>query len=81
MVSWPYFYRYLSYNKFTDWDPDLFAGVRCLDQLYMIGNHIRLVSDGLFQHLNTLRYLELAHNDIAEIKENTFNGLSLLKLL
>jgi len=70
---------YFADNFLTDnLKPDTFILVRGALELDLTNNSITRLSSGVFKIMTDLRILTLRNNLIYEIKNDTFDGLSLL---
>lgn len=70
---------FASRNKIASVENSYFSSLPNLKRLYMAFCDVESITDGSLPH--TLILLDLSFNEIGEISENTFKGLSKLKVL
>ena len=68
------------YNALSALDMSTLRHLKSLQYLYLAGNHLNNI-DGEFAILPSLRFIDLSHNTLSVVKENTFRNSPMLKII
>jgi Leucine-rich repeat (LRR) protein len=73
---------WVSFNKITKLNTDLFSGLENLKELNLYGNKLKTLDCDLLMGLKKLKSIDLAFNQIADLKEDSYEYiLELIKYL
>ena len=70
-----------NYNTITTVEPGVFVALKNVDEMWMAGNELKLLSTDMFQGLESLENLVLTDNWLNETETGAFRGLSRLRML